>query len=145
VWFHLHGHVSAQSNQYWSPVNSHLIHEVPLHDIKVGVWYTMNAKQIIGPIFYTEIINSDRHVRLILTKFFTRLTAENNHTRGFNRIQQLPTPQTILGHLWKGCLVTIISHGLWPACSPDCTPCNFYLRGNLKDKVYRTKPHTEEE
>jgi len=35
--------------------------------------------------------------------------------------------------------------GLWPARSPDLNPCDFYLWGNLKDKVYRTKPHTEEE
>jgi hypothetical protein len=34
---------------------------------------------------------------------------------------------------------------LWPACSPDLTPCNFYLWGNLRDKVYRMNPHTEEE
>jgi hypothetical protein len=39
----------------------------------------------------------------------------------------------------------IISRGLWPARSPDLTPCDFYLRGNLKDKFYRTNAHTEEE
>jgi hypothetical protein len=48
-----------------------LIHEVPLHDIKLGVWCAMNAKRIIGPIFYAETINSDRYVGLILTEFFT--------------------------------------------------------------------------
>jgi hypothetical protein len=31
----------------------------------------------------------------------------------------------------------IISRGLWPARSPDLTPCDFYFWGNLKDKVYR--------
>jgi hypothetical protein len=45
---------------------------VPLHDVKVGVWYTVNAKLIIGPIFYTETINSYRYVRLILTDFFAQ-------------------------------------------------------------------------
>jgi hypothetical protein len=39
----------------------------------------------------------------------------------------------------------IIKCGLWPAYSPDLTPCDFYLWGNLMDKVYRTNPHTEEE
>jgi hypothetical protein len=33
-----------------------------------------------------------------------------------------------------------VSRGLWPARSPDLTPCNFYLWGNLKDKVYRINP-----
>jgi hypothetical protein len=29
---------------------------VPLHDVNVGVWYAMDAKEIIGPIFYLEKI-----------------------------------------------------------------------------------------
>jgi hypothetical protein len=36
----------------------------------------------------------------------------------------------------------IISHGSWPSCSPDLTPCDFYSWGNLKDKVCETNPHT---
>jgi hypothetical protein len=39
----------------------------------------------------------------------------------------------------------IISRGLWPAHSPDLNPCDFYLWGNLKQKVYKTNPHTIEE
>jgi hypothetical protein len=31
------------------------------------------------------------------------------------------------------------SRGLWPAHSPDFTPLDFYLWGNFKDKVCRTK------
>jgi hypothetical protein len=33
-----------------------LIHKDPLHDIKVGTWCAMNAKLIIGPLFYSETI-----------------------------------------------------------------------------------------
>jgi hypothetical protein len=36
----------------------------------------------------------------------------------------------------------LISRGLWPARSPDLNSCNFYLWGNLKDKVYSNNPHT---
>jgi inhibitor of nuclear factor kappa-B kinase subunit alpha len=36
----------------------------------------------------------------------------------------------------------LISRGLWPARSPDLNPCDFYLWGNLKDKVYSSNPHT---
>jgi inhibitor of nuclear factor kappa-B kinase subunit alpha len=35
-----------------------------------------------------------------------------------------------------------LSRGLWPARSPDLNPCDFYLWGNLKDKVYSNNPHT---
>jgi hypothetical protein len=29
----------------------------------------------------------------------------------------------------------LINRGLWPVHSPHLTPCNFYLRGNLKDRM----------
>ena len=30
----------------------------------------------------------------------------------------------------------------WPPYSPDINPCDFYLWGHLKDRVYRTPPRT---
>jgi inhibitor of nuclear factor kappa-B kinase subunit alpha len=36
----------------------------------------------------------------------------------------------------------LTSRGLWPARSPDLNPYDFYLWGNLKDKVYSNNPHT---
>jgi hypothetical protein len=54
VWLHFCGHGSSQNNEYLSSVNPHLIHEVLLHDVKVGVWCAVNDKRIIGPILYAE-------------------------------------------------------------------------------------------
>jgi hypothetical protein len=71
----LHGHVSSQNTWYWRLVNPYLSHEVPLHNIKVGVWYAINAKRT-GPIFYVETINFDRYVRLLMTEFFVQHTEE---------------------------------------------------------------------
>lgn len=44
AWCHLHVHI------FYTGVI--LIHKVPLHHVKVGVWWTVNAKQLTGPIFY---------------------------------------------------------------------------------------------
>lgn len=33
-----------------------IIHNSPLHDVKVGVWCAVGAKQITGLIFYMETI-----------------------------------------------------------------------------------------
>ena len=38
-----------------------------------------------------------------------------------------------------------ISRDLWPARSPDMTPCDFYLWGRLKNAVYKTNPCTLKE
>ena len=33
----------------------------------------------------------------------------------------------------------------WPARSPDLSPCDFFLWGAIKDKVYKAKPRTIED
>jgi hypothetical protein len=38
-------------------VNPHLVNKVPLHNAKVVMCCVMNAKQVIGLIFYREIIS----------------------------------------------------------------------------------------
>lgn len=35
-----------------------------------------------------------------------------------------------------------ISHGLWPPCTWDITPCDLFLWRHLKYEIYQTNPHT---
>jgi hypothetical protein len=85
-------------------------------------------------------------VGLILTEFFAHLTEEEQL---YMWLQQ----DSATSHTTDDSLVAleevfgdkIISHGLWPAYSPDLTPCDFYLRSDLKDGVYVMNPYTEEE
>ena len=39
----------------------------------------------------------------------------------------------------------VISRGLWRARSPDLNPCDFYICGTLKSKVYANILHSLEE
>jgi hypothetical protein len=50
-----------------------------------------------------------------------------------------------LDALWEVFSDHEISRGLWPPHSPDLTPCDFYVWESLKEKVYKTNPHTLEE
>ena len=36
----------------------------------------------------------------------------------------------------------LISNDFWPSLSPDLTPCDVYLWGVLKGRVYRKNPHS---
>jgi hypothetical protein len=70
AYFHLSGYVHSQNTRIWSDENPHAVHQFPLHDMKIGVWYAVSARRIIGPIFCHEIVNSDRYVRNTLETFF---------------------------------------------------------------------------
>ncbi|KAJ4433388.1 hypothetical protein ANN_15647 [Periplaneta americana] len=148
AWFHLHRQVITQNTRYWSVDNLRLLHESPLalHDSKVGVWCAINAKRIIGPIFFHETLNADRYQALILDQFFPQLTEEERRYGVFQ--QDRTTAHTsssslrAITDIFEG---RVISEGLWPARSPDLTPCDFYLWSSLKDRVYRSNPRTLDE
>jgi hypothetical protein len=76
AWFSIHGEVNSQNNRYWSAENPRFIHELPLHDERIGVWCAINAHKIIGPIFYDDTVHAARYVNNILSPFFAELTEE---------------------------------------------------------------------
>ena len=139
TWFHLSGYVNSQNNRFWSLENPHNIHEVPLHDVKIGVWCAISGRRIIGPIFYDGTINAQRYVDLILQPFFAEVTEEERDHAYF--MQDNATAHT--AHISMREIVDvfedrIVSRGLWPPRSPDINPCDFYLWGKLKSVVMPT-------
>ena len=53
VRFYLSRHVDLQNNKNWSARNPVLIHEVPLHSMKVSVWCAVSATGNLMAIFQT--------------------------------------------------------------------------------------------
>ena len=45
-----------------------------------------------------------------------------------------------LQELFPGRVVSLGQDPEWPARSPDMTPCNFFLWGYLKERIYRVPP-----
>jgi hypothetical protein len=146
AWFHLNGYINAQNKRYWSSINPKQTFDVPLHDQKICVWCAITASRIVGPIFFENTINSERYVTDILRPFFESITEEEK-TYGYF-MQDGATGHTgnysinVLNEVFED---RLISGGLWPARSPDLNPCDFYLLGNLKDKVYSNNLHTLDE
>jgi hypothetical protein len=94
---------------------------------------------------FNETINCERYVPVILGQFPSELTEEE---RPYGRFQQdsatahiARMPMQALSNVFG---VRSISSDIWPAHSPDFNPCNFFLWGSLKDKVYSSNPRTEE-
>jgi hypothetical protein len=50
--FHVSGNVNAQNSRVCDTENPRVLHQRPLHDIKVGVWCAVSARRVIGPIFF---------------------------------------------------------------------------------------------
>jgi hypothetical protein len=145
AYFRLSGYVNPQKTGIWSDENPHAVYQTPLHDIKIGVWCAVSVRRIIGPIFYHETVNSDRHVRNILVPFFEQL---NDDERQYVYFQQ----DSATAHTARNSMSALqdmfdgrnISTGFWPPRSSDLSVCEFYLWGKLKGKVCRNTPRTAE-
>jgi hypothetical protein len=144
AWFHVSGNVNAQNSHIWDTEKPHVLHQSPLLDIKVGVWYAVSARRVIGPIFFEDTVNSDRYVSDILEPFFQELTDEETRYGYFQ--QDSTTALTARNSMQRLRDAfddeQIISQGLWPPRSPNLSVCDFHLWGNLKGKVYKNNPRT---
>ncbi|GBM78293.1 hypothetical protein AVEN_46994-1 [Araneus ventricosus] len=51
----------------------------------------------------------------------------------------------VLKEMFPKRLVSLRGDISWPARSPDLSPCDYFLWGYLKSKVYKNRPRTTEE
>jgi hypothetical protein len=120
---------------------------VPLHDLKIGVWCAISARKTIQPVSFTKQpipnVMWDRFchpssinwlIKRNCTGIYAKQCTHNTHIAN-NSVVAL---DEIFGE-------RIISWGMWPPRSPDLNPCDFYLWGTLKEKVYINNPHSLEE
>ncbi|PNF16049.1 hypothetical protein B7P43_G04580, partial [Cryptotermes secundus] len=63
VWFHLQRYINTQNNRCWSSQNPQLTHQIPLHPVKIGVCCLINARRVLVPVFFNEIIKCERCLR----------------------------------------------------------------------------------
>jgi hypothetical protein len=141
AWFHLSGYVNAQNTRYWSTENPHMLHEHPLHSLKLGVWAAMSAKRVFVVFFDTTVTAAI--YRGFVDQFVATLTEEEVF-HGWFQQDNAPahTANATLHHLQLYFGDRVISRGLWPPRSPDLSPPDFFLWGFLKDKAYQNMPQT---
>lgn len=155
--FYLSGQVNKRNCQIWSAENPRAILQKPLHDQKLTVWIGFTAEYLIGPYFFVDdrgravSVNGDRYLEMLDT--FVSFQLNERGVLGTVIFQQDGAPphirrdvkEFLLDHFGQE---RIISRGFdqeWPARSPDLNPCDYFLWGCLKSKVYLEKPRTLDE
>lgn len=148
--FSLTGSVNKQNCRYWSDENPHFFTEAPVNAPKVMVWAGIWSGGIIGPFFFDTTVTGDSYLEMLNEFLLPNL---NEHPRfGSLMFMQDGAPPHFARKVrewldehfpdrWIGRRGPIE----WPPRSPDLTPCDFFLWGFLKAKVYAQKPSTLEE
>jgi transposase len=73
AYFHLLRNINSQNSHVWCAHNPHAFHESPLHDENIGVWVGMSRRRIVGPICFSETLNSQRYCDNIVYPFIMQL------------------------------------------------------------------------
>jgi histone-lysine N-methyltransferase SETMAR len=154
--FDLTGYVNKQNWRHLGTENPHIAISTPLHPQRVTVWCGMSSEVIIGPIFIEGSVTSVKYQEILESDFFPEIRRRRS-LRGYWYQQDGAPPHRTLEVLqclnttFQGRLIAldyekVTDNGLeWPPYSPDLNPCDFFLWGHLKDRVYQPPPQTIEQ
>jgi len=141
--FHLSGEVNRHNCRYWSKDNPHHTVSSPMYSAKTTVWCGIWSGGVIGPIFFDETITGQSYLAMLKEQLLPMLQRMPQFTARQLWFMQDGAPphwasavrdwlNDIFGEQWIGRGGPV----RWPARSPDLTPCDFYLWGDLKRRVY---------
>lgn len=143
--FHLSGHVNRHNVRVWGSENPHQFQQFMRDSPKVNVFCAMSCEKIYGPFFFGEkTVTGDNYLDMLEIWLFPQLL-EDSPDFIFQQDGAPPhwslTVRSYLNNLlpqrWIGRAcdddLTLLT---WPPRSPDLTPCDFFLWGYVKDRVF---------
>lgn len=154
--FTLTGYVNKQNYRHWGTENPHVIETTTMKPVRVTVWCAMSAIGILGPYFFDDNINAERYKQM-LEDYFIPNAQGLESVEDFWFMQDGAKPHRThevfeyLDEHFHGRVIGLdyesrYGCGIeWPPYSPDLNPCDYYLWGSLKDKIYKTRPTSLDE
>lgn len=151
AYFYVNGVVNRQNVRFWAREPPRVIHMKDTYGEKVCVWVAMSSHGIIGPFFFDATVTGERYLDMLRNQFFPQLMSSGLplQTQWFMQDGARPhTANVVLDFLHERLGLRVLSNrfperyggGMWPPHSPDINPCDFFLWGFLKEKVYLRKP-----
>lgn len=142
AYFYMHPEVNKQNNRRWLPSKPTDKIERPLHGEKVLVWCAISRDYIYGPYFFDENVNQQNYLNMLKNFFWKgHVTARDYQKYYFLQDGARPhTANTVQSYLKSKFRDRFIDKSQWPPRSPDLNPCDFFLWGYLKDRVYKPMP-----
>lgn len=145
--FKLNGHINKHNCVFWNTENLHHILQKDVNLPGVVVWCAISSNGIIGPYFHDGNVNGQSYLHMLQNWFMPRFPEEEGLI--FQQDGAPPhyalTVRQWLNDTFPGAWIGRRGPIEWPARSPDLTPCDFYLWGVLKDRVYGANPRTIEQ
>lgn len=111
---------------------------------KVTVWAAISSAHVFGPYFFPGNVTGDEY-RAIIENFFIPDLQQQFNANEFNQVwfmqdgapaHTAAATQTLLQTTFGENIVSRFMQIEWPPRSPDLNPCDYFLWGYIRDKVY---------
>ena len=147
AYFHIDGNVNNYNFRIWSKENPNIVEEKQLQPAKCLVWCAISANKIIGPYFFDSTVNGDNYLEMLQQFFWPEHKVQKLHSHYYFQQDGAPAHRAKVVQDWLKDKFgdKFLKSNLWPPRSPHLNPCDFFLWGYLKDRVYRKKFETIEE
>lgn len=144
AYFYLTLPLNKQNNRIWAfeqPIEGI---EVPLQDEKVLVWCAISAEKIYGPYFFESYVNQQNYLEMLKNFFWPKHLRTEEYKKYYFQQDGATshTANSVQNWLSNKFSKKFIDKHQWPPRSPDLNPCDFFLWGYLKAKVYNPLPKT---
>lgn len=140
--FHISGKVNRHNVRVWGSENPHAYVEHVRDSPKVNVFCAISREAVYGPFFFAETtVNGMTYLDMLQLWLMPQLLNDfifqqdgcpahfHNEVR---RYLNTTLPRRWIGRASEEDQQLL----LWPPRSPDLTPCDFFLWGYVKDKVF---------
>lgn len=153
--FHMNGRVNNYNIRQYAPRNNppNFNFDVTMCREKVSVWMGMCGNgRLVGPVFYENNMNGAKYLNLITERIIPEL--HQIYPNRFNRLWWIQdgapahrsrAVQELLHANFNNRIIALNHPIEWPPRSPDLTPCDFFLWGHLKSKVYFSPPENTDD
>lgn len=151
--FTTNGVVSSQNCRFWAAENPNwVINSKNQYSEKVNVWCGILNERIVGP-FFLDNLNGENFLHFLQSDFYDFLMelplAQRQNL--YFQLDGAPAHNSLIVRNFLNVNFPMKWIGRnsplepWPPRSPDITPCDFFLWGYLKNKVYATRPRNRQE
>jgi len=146
AYFYLTQPDNKQNNRLWLKTRPTEGIERPLYDEKVLVWCAMSSQRIYGPYFFESTVDQDSFSRMLKSFFWPKVVRQNYKKFYFQQDGAKPhIANKVQNYLKSKFGDKFMDKNRWPPRSPDLNPCDFYLWGYLKLRVYNPIPNNLDE
>ena len=145
--FSLDCSVYTRNCYIWAPVNPHAFVTKSTHPKRLTVWCGFTASFIIGPFFFETTVNQESYLEMLKHFLVPKLRSKRLLRKIIFQQDGAPphianSVRAFLENTFQERIISRYYPWKWPARSPDLAPCDYFLWGLLKARVYSSKPST---